>query len=204
MEGGFAQLPLTNIFVAIQVGAEGTFGIIGVDNFDVGEAEDFFGRRERLLQTFGGGDIEAGGEEMAGVKAVAEGEMRFPGSQITDHAELFEPGANLIAGADGVFEEDGNAFRVKALSGLREAEDEGGDTLFEGLAFVISRVKDEVFRSYGGGPVQFSAEGCNGFGADVRVEAGQVGEVVVVNDERADIEPFAGGAEASNIIWVGP
>ena len=204
MEGGFAKCTFANVFVAVEVGTKGPLRIIGVNDFDFGQAKDFIGRRESVFQALGSGDIEAGGEEMAGVEAVAKGQRGFAGREVADHSEFFETGPDLITGAHCVFEENCDALRLETFSRLGEAKHEGGDALFQWLAFVITRVENQVFGSDGRSAVQFPPERLNGFRADVGVEAGQVGQVVVVDDERRNVQPFASGAEAADIVGVRP
>jgi len=182
-EAGLADLAFTDVLVAIEVRAERAFGIIGVDDFDLIEAEDFVGRRYGLGETRGVDDVEAGGEEVAGVEAVGDGEVCLAGREVADHAEFFEAPADLVAAADGVFEQHGEAGSREAGGGFSETEGEGGEALFEGLAFEVAGVKDEVVGGDGIGAVEFAAEGGDGFGADFRIERGEVDQVVGVDDK---------------------
>lgn len=60
-EGCLADFALTDVGVAVEVRAELTLGIVGVDHGDVAEAEDGFDGFGGGFESVFGGDVVAGG-----------------------------------------------------------------------------------------------------------------------------------------------
>ncbi len=139
---------------------------------------------------------------MAGVEAVGDREVGLAGCEIADHSQLFEALADLVASAGGVFEEHGQTGGAEFSGGFGESECEGGESVFERLVFVIAGVDDEVVGADGFGTVEFAAERGDGFLADIRIERGEVDQVVGMDDEGREVEAFAGGAEAADVVRV--
>ena len=65
------------------------------------------------------------------------------------------------------------------------------DTLLDANAPVAAGVRDQVLGADGGGTLELTAEGEDGFRADDRVGRGHIDEVVVVDDERMEVELLA-------------
>ena len=79
LKAGLADLPFADVFVAVEMRAERAFGIVGVDHFDEVEAEYAVGGGYGFFEAGGVGDVEAGGEEMAGVETIGDRADRFRG-----------------------------------------------------------------------------------------------------------------------------
>lgn len=95
---------------------------------------------------------------MAGIEAVAEGQIRLAGREIANEAEFFEAAAHLTAGSDGIFEEDSEVVGFESGGCFGETEDKRGESFFESLAFEITGVENEIFGSEQGCAVKFGAE----------------------------------------------
>ncbi len=203
VEGGFADLAFADVFVAVEMGGECAFGIVGVDDFDEIETESFVGGGDGFFETGGVCNVEAGGEEVAGIEAVADVEVGLASGEIANDAELFKATADLVAAADGVFEEHGEGRGAEPGGSFGEAEGEGGEALFEGLTFEVAGVEDEVIGGYDFGAIEFAAEGGDGFGADFGIERGEVDQIVGVDDERREVQALAEGGEAGGVGGVG-
>ena len=198
-----ADVPKADVLVAVEAGAEGGAGIVGVNEVDVGEAEQLVGAAEGGAEAGRAGDIEAGGEEVAGVEAEADGEFGERAGEIADGPELFKAAAELTAGAGGVFEEDGETGGGEAAGGVAEAEGKGGDALLDGLAAVAAGVDNQVLGADGGGALDLGAEAGDGAGADEGIEGGEVDEIVDVDGERAEVVALADFLQQADLAGVG-
>src|ERR1039458_3796336 len=107
-EGVRADVALANVGVAIDVGGQRGFTVIGVNHVHAVEAEQRFGAAQRVAEATLCGNIETRGEQMTGVEAVADGETGKFGGAVAHELEFLEAAAQLTAGAGGVFQEDGN------------------------------------------------------------------------------------------------
>jgi hypothetical protein len=126
--------------MAVEFGGEGALGVVGVDDGDVVEAEDGFGALDGIAESGFGGDIEAGGVEVAGVEAVADGEGTRGAGRVRGWLEVFEGAADGGAGAGGVFEQEGEAGGHGAAGGgFLEGIGEALDAFFEGAGPCGSR-----------------------------------------------------------------
>ena len=80
-----ADLAFADVLVPVEVGAERRLGVVGVDDVcTMVEAQDAFGLAHGGAKTGCGGDVEAGGEQMAGVQAVADGEVGDSRREVAD------------------------------------------------------------------------------------------------------------------------
>src|ERR1035438_7554406 len=61
------------------------------------------------------GDVESGGEEMAGIEAVADGEAALPRRQFPDTLQLLQFSADLRPGAYSVLEQDSQAVELQTI-----------------------------------------------------------------------------------------
>ena len=95
---------------------------------------------------------------MAGIEAVAEGQIRLAGREIANEAEFFEAAAHLTAGSDGIFEEDSQVRGFESGCRFGKTEDKRGESFFESLAFEVAGVKNEIFGTKQGRAVEFGAE----------------------------------------------
>ena len=169
-EARFADLPFANVFVAIQMRTESAFGIVRVHHFDKVEPEDAVGGLDRFLQTRCLRDVEAGGEEVARVETIRNRQIGFAGGKIADHAQFLETLADLVATADGVFEQHCQARRAESRGRFSEAQRKRGQALFERLVFVVAGMQDEVVGADGFGAVEFTTKRRDRFRADFRIE----------------------------------
>ena len=202
-EGIQADVTLADVGVTIDTRAEGSFGIVGVNDVDVGEPQHRGSAFESGAETGGRGDIEAGGEQMAGIEAVADGEAGEAARKFTDGLELFEAAADVGAGAGGIFQEQGDATDVQAVDGFAEGQGEGCDAFVDGSAAMVAGMEDEVVGADEGGAFEFAAKGGNRLCPDDGVDGGEIDKIVDMNDKRVEIEAFAGGAEQFDLLRIG-
>jgi len=203
VEAGLADLPFADVFVAVEMGAERAPGVVRVHHFDEVEAEYVVGRRYGFFEAGGGGDVEAGREEVAGIETIRDGQIGFAGGEIANEAQLFEALADARATAHGVFEQHSEARSAEAGRGCREPESEGREPVFKRLVFVIARMQYEVFGANGFGAVEFAAKRRDRLRADFRIERREVDQIVGVDDEGRQVEPFARGGKTADIGGVG-
>ncbi len=95
---------MTNLGVAVNARTQGRLRIVGVDHGHVFQVEDGIGLAKRGSQARRADDVESGGEEMAGVEAIADrGGGEFAG-EAPDVAQFFESAADAGSATRGVFE----------------------------------------------------------------------------------------------------
>ena len=150
-EGFETDFAFADVLVAVEVAAEFALAVVGVDDVDVLEAEEAVGFGQGFSEAGFGGDVVTGGEGVAGVEAEADGEVCEFGRELAHDVEFFELAAELGSAAGGVFEQQCEFARVEALRGFGDTFDDFVDALFDGLAFVVAGVGDQVFGSDGDG-----------------------------------------------------
>ena len=69
-EGVGANVAFPDVGVPVHVGAEWELTIVGVDHVDIGQPEQFLDGADGGAESRDGRDVEAGGQEMAGIQAV--------------------------------------------------------------------------------------------------------------------------------------
>lgn len=190
------NVAFSNIRMTVEAGVESAFAVVGVDERDAGEPEDGGDLGEGCAEAGIGGDVEAGGVEVAGVEAKAGGEGEAGGGEAVELAEFFEGAADGGAGAGGVFKQEGEVGDAQAFGGGFEGSGEGVEGGFEGgVIFGGAGVHDEVVGSDGGGAQELAAEGGDAFGADGGVGGGEVNEVAIVDDKGGEAVCGAVGAQ---------
>src|SRR5205809_1963814 len=80
----FSDVTLTDILRAVGTAAERGFGIVGVDQFHVGHAEDAVGVADGPGESGSAADIVACGEQVAGVKRRIYGWRAPGGGSVTE------------------------------------------------------------------------------------------------------------------------
>src|SRR5439155_27189567 len=105
----FSDVILTDILMVVGARAERGFGIVGVDQFHVGHAEDAVGVADGPGESGSAADIVACGEQVAGVEAIADGQIAGGGRQVTYGAELFKAGADVTSAARRAFDQQHRA-----------------------------------------------------------------------------------------------
>ena len=68
---------------------------------------------------------------------------------------------------------------------------------------VTAGMEHEILGADGVGALQLAAEGVDGFGADHRVERGEVDQVVDVDDQRVEVVAVACGAKQADLVGIG-
>lgn len=157
-EGRLADVALADVLVAVAAGSEGEFRIVGVDDGDAGEREDRFGAAEGFLESFGGGDVISGGEQVTGIEAVSEPEAGGSGRAVSEFGEFLEAAAQGAALPGRAFEQESEVFQREVFGGFRERGGEGIHGRADGLAAPATGMEDEVVGSDGGGALTFRAE----------------------------------------------
>jgi len=198
-EGFQADLALADFGVAVDAGAQRSFGIVGVDNVDVGHAEHLIGAADGVAEARRAGDVEARGEQVAGVKAKADGKAGDFACQAADVPQFFEAAADVASRAGGVFEQHSELRRKEAGSGLAQTIHEGDDTFVYGSAAVTAGVEDQVLSADGGGALQFASKRFDGFGVDFRIAGGEIDQIVDVDDEWLDGVTSASGLKMPDL-----
>jgi hypothetical protein len=180
-ERGGADVAFADLLVAIGARAERGLRIVGVDQLHVLHAEDAVGVPDGLLESGFGADLEAGGQQMAGVEAVADGQGRHAARQIADRAQLLEARADQAAAAGRAFEQQPEMADCEAIRCFGQAVNEVHDAFLDALPAVGAGVGDQVLGADRGGALELAAEGENRFRADRRVDRREVDKIVVVN-----------------------
>ena len=133
--------------------------------------EHLLDARGRWSAARGGRDIEAGGEQVAGVEAVADREIGQVARQIADGLQFFEAAAEVASRADRVLDQHGEMRRVNAVRGVAQAEHERGDPFFDGVAAIAAGMQHQVLRADRRGALQFAAKALDRLAADRRDRA---------------------------------
>ena len=198
-----ADVSVSDVFVAVDVGSESRARIVGVEQVNVRKAEQFTGGADHFAQSGRGRNVETGGVQMAGVEAEAYGDVGKIRSELAQRLQLFEARAEVRAGARGIFEKNREAARGETVRGVAEAENESRDTFFHGLVPIAAGVHYEIFGVDRDRTLDFTPETGDGFGADFGVERREVDQVVDVDGERAKIVPLAHGAQQADLVGIG-
>src|SRR5260370_19560483 len=88
-----SNIAVSDVLVPVDVGAERSLGVVGVDNFDVREAEHTVELCDGFLKAGSSGDVVAGGVTMAGVDAEGDFEIGDFGGELPHQREFFEAAA---------------------------------------------------------------------------------------------------------------
>jgi hypothetical protein len=102
-QAGVSQLALTEVRVAISVGAQGDGGVVHVQAAQSVEADLGIELIEHLAQRLGGADLEPGGEQVAAV--YAHPEPAIAPRELEQANELVEVAPQGPLGAGGVLEQ---------------------------------------------------------------------------------------------------
>jgi hypothetical protein len=148
-----------------------------------------------VTETFFGRDIVAGAEEVAGIETETNRKVRHLFCVFAQDVELFESSAELRAGAHGVFDEQHELRKLESRGGGGDAFEKRKQSLLDGLAFVIAGVRDQVFGADRVGSYQFATKRFDGSDAGFFVRGGEVDQVIVVDDQRVEVELFARALE---------
>ena len=108
---------------------------------------------------------------MARVEAVADRKVGKIAREIADRLQFLEAAAEVASGADGVLDQHGEVRRVNAVRRVAQAEHEGGDSFFDGVAAIASGMQNQVLRADRRGALQFAAEALDRLAPDRRDRA---------------------------------
>jgi AcrR family transcriptional regulator len=176
---------------------------VDVKHAHVRQPEQAFGAAHGFAETGGRGDVEAGGQQMAGVQAVADGEMGEAARTFAEGCQLLEAAAEVGAGAGGIFEQHGEAAGMETGGGGAERGDGIRDAFLHGAASTTAGMEHQILRADSGGALQFPTERGDGFGADHGVGGGQVHQVADVDHQGVEVKPPARGREKPDLGRVG-
>jgi len=192
-KGFGADFAVADVIVAIDAAAERNFGVVNVEDRNVFEPDDAIGELERGDQAGFALDVVAGGEEMRGIQAGAD----LQALQRVEHlAEFFEARAEGGAHARGVFEQDANRAGRQIFGGLLDGIDREAQGLV-GLAFAArAGMHDYEVGAEGHAANEFVVKGLDGASAQHGLLGGEVDQIIGVNDQRAEGEFLAAGAES--------
>lgn len=197
-EGGFAQLALADVVVAVEAAVEIGFGIVGVDNAETVQADGFVEQSDGVSVTVVGAEIVAGGEDVAGVEADAKAVGRF--DSVDDAGEVFEGVAEGVAGAGGGFEQDfssgGDFFEdtVQGGADLVDALDDAPAAVGAGVEYKkvdVKKVATAVFVEKGG----------EAFSIDGSVGCGGIDQIAAVGDNGIKTGLAADLLECVDLGW---
>ncbi len=203
-EGFAPDVPAADVLVAIDVGGEGSLGIVHVDDADVIEAEGGVCLIEGAFQAFGRADVEAGGEEMRGVETDSGLGDDAAGTAAIEHllqmSELRTEAGSLPC---GVFDQnaEGDGRRVDTWvrpygqsgtgDGFCDVLDAASDS---GIASGAG-MNDEVVGTELEGAEDFVAEGHDGVFPLAGIGRGEIDQVVGVDGDGTEAELGAAFAE---------
>lgn len=186
-----SNIAFADVGMAVELGAEGSFAVVGMDDGNVIEAEGVVGFLDEGFEAGVGGDVVTGGVGVAGVDAVADFEGDVGQGQVADVAEFGEAGAEDIALAGGVLEKNGQVVAGEALAGFGEGLAKAVDGRVGGLVLRGTGVDDEVLGADDEGSFDLAAKGGDRFGTVGEVDGTEVDEVVGMDDEGGEVEASA-------------
>jgi hypothetical protein len=111
--------------------------------------------------------------------------------QIANGAQLFEAASQMAAAACGTFDEQHDFLSLQSVRRFGNALREIDDAVFDRLILVAAGMCDQVLGADQFGALQFTTEGRDRFRANVGIDRSEVDQVVVMNDERPEIELVA-------------
>ena len=133
--------------MTVKVGAESHFGVVGVDDGDVLEADRLFRVSDEAGEAGFVCNVETGDVAVAGVETEADGEIKIGFDELADCGDFFEFASELCTGSGGVFEEQIEArifekFGVDVSDGQDDGFGDIEDALFNGESFVVAGMGD--------------------------------------------------------------
>ena len=186
-EGFDADGSLPDVLVAVEFGSAGSFGVIAMDYFYIVQADGSVEMLQSLVNALFADDVVAGDVSVAGVDARGDG--NDAAEAVDDFGNLLEAAAEREFGAGGVFDEDGKAGlgEVKALRG---GGDGGGGLQQTGFAIRSAKgagMEDKIIGAYGQGALDLTAESFDGFSEEQFVGAGEVHQIIGVDDQGLEV-----------------
>src|SRR5207244_3930947 len=100
-----AYVSLSDVLMPVNARAQRRFRIVGMDQLHVLHAENAIRVAYRLEQSRLAADIEAGREQMAGIQAISDGQVRETGRQVAYGVQFFKARADVASAARGAFNE---------------------------------------------------------------------------------------------------
>ena len=189
-----------NVLVTVETGGALGFGVVAMPDGNVAETDGGIEVVHRLPVSGEADEVVSGDVGVAGVDAGGDGHERTEeGEQL---GNLLEAAAKRILGAGGVLNQDGEAGagEREPLGGLGDGG--GGSLQTFGALCSTERagMEDEISGFEGDGALDFGTKGGDGFSAELGIAAGDIDEIVGVNDERAQIVL---AAEAAHRLALG-
>jgi hypothetical protein len=186
-EGFDADSSLPDLLVAVEFRSAGGFGIVAVDYFYIVQADGGIEVLHGSIEALFADDVVAGDVSVAGVDAGCD--WNNTAEAVDDFGDLLEAASERKLGACGVLDQNGKAGlgEVKALRG---GSDGGGRLQETGFAIRSAKgagVEDEIIGADGEGALDFAAESFDGFSQEQFVGAGEIHQVIGVDDERLEI-----------------
>src|SRR3982074_1668027 len=122
----------------VDVRAERSFRIIGVDDVHVLQPQDELGFGNGLLKTLRGGNVVSRSQQMTSVQTETWGQFGHACGEYADGCQFFETAADLCACAHGAFCQQHKFSKFKAVGGLGDAFEKTENALFPRLPPVVS------------------------------------------------------------------
>lgn len=179
------------VFVPVDVRPERSFGIVGVNHFDIVDAQLAVNCGDGFLKAGRGRDIVTGCVAVAGIDTKSNRKIRKLGSKLPHDAKFFQPAAQRSAGARRIFEQHRQLPGIQTLRGLGQRSDDTMDTLFHRMSFAVSRMRHKVFGADSKSPLDLAAKCCNRLRAQRFGAGGKIDEVIVVDHQRVKIVPLS-------------
>src|SRR5882724_1308829 len=188
-----ADIPLTDVLVAVDTAAQIFFRIVQMDDAYALDADQVLPRVHHLIVALGRAEIVPGRQQMAGIKTKPQ-PLRF-GHLIENGGEVFELGGQHSSLSSCHLQRDGGlhvgGLAMDTIDGGRDAP----QPLFLALTHMRTWVNYEVGNAQQLTALQFIEKGLNGFFVQGLVRRRQVNEIGAVSDDRTDASRLAGVAE---------
>ena len=186
-EGFDADGSLPDVLVAIEFGSAGSFGIIAMNYFYIVQADSSVELLQSLINAPFADNVVSGDVSVAGVDA--RGYWNNTAEAVDDFGNLLKAATEREFGAGGVFDEDGKAG-LDEVKALRGGGDGGGGLQQTGFALRSAKgagVEDKIIGADGEGALDLTAESFNGFSEEQFVGAGEIHQVVGVDDQGLEV-----------------
>lgn len=194
--------------VPVAVRAQPHFGVVAVDDADIVESQDSRGGLDQAGQALFRRKVESTDITVAGIEAIANGQVEIRRNQMPDGGELIQFSAKLRAGPGGIFEQNCRLrilfqIRIDLPPGKSQGFGHIQDALFDGQPPVISGMRHQVVSANQESTLQFPAESVNRLIAGLGRRRREIDQVTVVDGEWPEIVLLAQFLETLDLHFVG-
>ena len=178
----FSNITVSDLFVPVDVRPERRFGIVGVDHFDILDAEHTVNFSHRLPDAGRRRDIVTGSMAMAGVDAKSDCEIRCSAANFRIMSSSSKPAAESRARTRRVFKQYSQLLRIQTSRRFGQRPNHAVDSFFHRMAPAIPRMRHQILRANRERPFHLAAKSSHRLRAQSFAARSKIDQVIVVDD----------------------